>query len=117
MMTGPMDAFNSRKLSVAMTKSEEGKLSKKVLHDALFLKMHRNSAPGLDGFTVNWLKTFWPELDVYIVYIAAMPILQMPDVAGSVAARTFTPPKINFPHPHPLPPGSKREAFKNYSPT
>ena len=24
--------------------------------------MHGNSAPGLDGFTVNWLHTFWPEL-------------------------------------------------------
>ena len=24
--------------------------------------MHGNSAPGLDGFTVNWLRTFWPEL-------------------------------------------------------
>ena len=57
-----MDAFNSRKLSVAMTTSMEGKLSKKELHDALFLKMHGNSAPGLDGFTDNWLRTFWPEL-------------------------------------------------------
>ena len=24
--------------------------------------MHGNSASGLDGFTVNWLRTFWPEL-------------------------------------------------------
>ena len=24
--------------------------------------MHGNSAPGLDGFTVNWQRTFWPEL-------------------------------------------------------
>ena len=40
----------------------EGKLTSKELKDALFNKMHGNSAPGLDGFTVNWLRTFWPEL-------------------------------------------------------
>ena len=45
-----------------MTTSMEGKLSKKELHTALFFKMHSNSAPGLDGFIVNWLRTFWPEL-------------------------------------------------------
>ena len=45
-----------------MTTSMEGKLTKTELHVALFQKMHGNSAPGLDGFTVNWLRTFWPEL-------------------------------------------------------
>ena len=43
-------------------KEMEGKLNAKELEHALFPKMHGNSAPGLDGFTVNWLRTFWPEL-------------------------------------------------------
>jgi hypothetical protein len=40
----------------------ESKLTKVELEDALFNKMHGNSAPGLDGFTVKWLRTFWQDL-------------------------------------------------------
>ena len=54
--------FNSRKIPAWMKRDMEGKLNAKELKDALFHKMHGNSAPGLDGFTVNWLRTFWPEL-------------------------------------------------------
>ena len=45
-----------------MAAKMEGKLTKAELKDALFNKMHGNSAPGLDGFTVNWLRTFWQDL-------------------------------------------------------
>jgi hypothetical protein len=45
-----------------MARKMEGKLTKVELKDALFNKMHGNSAPGLDGFTVNWLRTFWQDL-------------------------------------------------------
>ena len=45
-----------------MAREMEGKLNDVELKKALFEKMHGNSAPGLDGFTVNWLRTFWPEL-------------------------------------------------------
>ena len=45
-----------------MARKMEGKLTKSELTDALFNKMHGNSAPGLDGFTVNWLRIFWQDL-------------------------------------------------------
>ena len=45
-----------------MARKMEGKLNKAELEDALFNKMHGNSAPGLDSFTVNWLRTFWQDL-------------------------------------------------------
>ena len=46
-----------------MRPKTEGELSAVELKKALFEKMHGNSGPGLDGFTVNWLRTFWPELE------------------------------------------------------
>ena len=58
----PFEEFCQRKIPHYLKKSMEGKLTSKELKDALFNKMHGNSAPGLDGFTVNWLRTFWPEL-------------------------------------------------------
>ena len=56
------EEVQSRKIPNYQRKNMEGKLTSKELKDALFNKMHGNSAPGLDGFTVNWLRTFWPEL-------------------------------------------------------
>ena len=32
------------------------------LYDALFKHMKGSSSPGPDGFTVNWLRQFWPEM-------------------------------------------------------
>ena len=29
---------------------------------ALFKKMKGSSAPGIDGFTMNWLRKFWSSL-------------------------------------------------------
>ena len=49
----PFQEFNSRKIPAWMKRDMEGKLNAKELKDALFHKMHGNSAPGLDGFTVN----------------------------------------------------------------
>ena len=34
----------------------------KELEDALFKHMNGSSSPGPDGFTVNWLRVFWPNL-------------------------------------------------------
>ena len=34
----------------------------KELENALFKHMNCGSSPGPDGFTVNWLRVFWPEL-------------------------------------------------------
>ena len=58
----PFEEFENRKIPDYLSRKMEGKLTSKELKDALFNKMHGNSAPGLDGFTVNWLRTFWPEL-------------------------------------------------------
>ncbi len=58
----PFQEFSSRKIPAWMKGKMEGKLTARELKDAHFHKMHGNSAPGLDGFTVNWLRTFWPEL-------------------------------------------------------
>ena len=57
----PFNLFQSKKLPAYMAREMEGKLNDVELKKALFEKMHGNSAPGLDGFTVNWLRTFWPE--------------------------------------------------------
>ena len=58
----PFHEFNSRKIPAWMRTKMEGELSAEELRVALFTKMNGSSAPGLDGFTVNWLRTFWPEL-------------------------------------------------------
>ena len=46
-----------------MTMAMEGKITKKELRFCLFKKMKGSSAPGVDGFTVNWLRIFWPDLE------------------------------------------------------
>ena len=54
----PFNKFQSKKIPDLMRPKTEGELSAVELKKALFEKMHGNSAPGLDGFTVNWLRTF-----------------------------------------------------------
>jgi hypothetical protein len=41
----------------------EGKITKRELPFCLFKKMKGSSAPGIDGFTVNWLRVFWTDLE------------------------------------------------------
>jgi len=38
----------------------EGKLTDFELTDTLMNSMNGASAPGIDGFTVGWLRQFWP---------------------------------------------------------
>ena len=40
----------------------EGKLTDDELHSALFEHMNGSSSPGVDGFTVNHLRVFWPDM-------------------------------------------------------
>ena len=40
----------------------EGLLSVDELTKTLFESLKGGSAPGWDGFTVNWLRTFWEDL-------------------------------------------------------
>ena len=63
--TEPMIEIEKRKLSVKP--HEWAKCNKKLfddeeLHEALFKHMNGSSFPGPDGFTVNWLRHFWPEM-------------------------------------------------------
>jgi len=40
----------------------EGFLTDDKLHSALFEHMNGSSSPGVDGFTVNHLRAFWPDM-------------------------------------------------------
>ena len=40
----------------------EGKLTDDELHSALFEHMNGSSSPGVDKFTVNYLRVFWPDM-------------------------------------------------------
>ena len=40
----------------------KGEITLTELNHALFKKMKGSSAPGIDGFTVNWLRIFWDSL-------------------------------------------------------
>ena len=41
----------------------EGEITKKELKHQSFEHMKTNSAPGIDGFTVDWVRTFWSSLE------------------------------------------------------
>ena len=55
------NAIKSRTLTEEEKQLLEGKLTKKELSEQLKV-MKPMSSPGLDGFTIAWLKEFWPEL-------------------------------------------------------
>ena len=44
----------------------EGQLSDFELTDTLMNSMNGASAPGIDGFTVAWLRQFWPQLRMLV---------------------------------------------------
>ena len=56
----PWKEFSNRKISKELAESMEGDLTMEELNEALFTHMNGNSSPGLDGFTVNYLRAFWP---------------------------------------------------------
>ena len=49
-------------LSDAERHRAEGEITMQELEYSLFKKMKGSSAPGIDGFTVNWLRKFWSSL-------------------------------------------------------
>ena len=57
-----LNAIQSKKISNLQRKALEGKLTKQELEHQLMKHMKNTSAPGLDGFTVAWVKTFWEDL-------------------------------------------------------
>ena len=58
----PWENFLQRKLPKEMADSMEGDLTMDELQEALFKHMNGSSSPGMDGFTVNYLRAFWPDL-------------------------------------------------------
>ena len=57
-----MNALQKKKLNEKNKQELEGKILKSELSNQLFEHMKNNSAPGIDGFTAAWVKTFWHEL-------------------------------------------------------
>ena len=60
--TRSLEALNKRKLTKAKSMQMEGLLTHSELTKALFTHMKGSSSPGIDGFTVNHLRTFWDDL-------------------------------------------------------
>ena len=59
----PLDELNKRKkeASARMIDTDDP-IKSSELEDCLFTKMKGNSAPGIDGFTVSWLRVFWADM-------------------------------------------------------
>ena len=58
----PYKELLSRQISEELKIELEGPLTLTELEDSLVKDMKPNSAPGLDGFTVKFLRTFRPVL-------------------------------------------------------
>ena len=56
--TLPSEYISNIALSDAERDRAEGEITMQELEYALFKKMKGSSAPGIDGFTVNWLRKF-----------------------------------------------------------
>ena len=64
--TAPWEALEKRRLSKEHAESMEGDLTLDELTEALFKHMNPLSSPGIDGFTVAYLKVFWNSMK-YVV--------------------------------------------------
>jgi hypothetical protein len=52
----PWETLRNRRLPKELADSMD------EVQDALFNHMNGNSSPGMNGFTVNYLRAFWPSL-------------------------------------------------------
>ena len=64
--TKPYDELLSRQISEEHKLELGGPLTLTKVENSLFKDMKPISAPGLDGFTVMFLRTFWPVLNPLI---------------------------------------------------
>ena len=60
--TAPWKALQDRKLSRELAESMEGDLTLDELTTCLFKHMNPSSSPGIDGFTVAYLRVFWNSM-------------------------------------------------------
>ena len=58
----PYEELCKKRITPDVAQSMEGLLTLEELTDCLFNHMKGGSSPGIDGFTVNHLRTFWHEL-------------------------------------------------------
>ena len=58
-VTLPSEYLNKRILTEEKSSKIEGKITLEEIQYGLFTKMRDSSAPGIDGFTFNWLRKFW----------------------------------------------------------
>ena len=58
-----LEVLDSRKLTNEERDSLEGEISRAELKTQLFKHMRPSSAPGIDGFTVAWVRKFWADLE------------------------------------------------------
>ena len=59
---GPLKEARSRQIPNDIRDDLETELSKEELTEALMKHMKPNSAPGIDGFSVKFIREFWPNL-------------------------------------------------------
>ena len=62
----PYGELLRRQFSEELKQELEGPLIQTELKDSLFNDIKPNSAPGINGFTVKFIRTFWPALDPLI---------------------------------------------------
>ena len=60
--TKPLEELHHRKIPRNISNSMEGMLTTSELTNCLFKVMKGASSPGIDGFTVNYLRVFWDDL-------------------------------------------------------
>ena len=60
--TMPSEHIINIALSDAERDEAEGEITLEEMEYSLFKKMKGSSAPGIDVFTVNWLRKFWSSL-------------------------------------------------------
>ena len=60
--TRPRTHMTIRRLPDYQSRQLEGEITEEELKVCLFKNMKGGSAPGIDGFTVAWLRQFWNEL-------------------------------------------------------
>ena len=60
--TEPSEYLKSKALTDEESNGIEGEITLNELNYAIFKKMKGSSAPGIDQFTVHWLRKFWDSL-------------------------------------------------------
>ena len=100
-----MEYLRSKALTQDESNKIEGEITMAELEFALFKKMKGSSAPGIDGFQVNWLRKFWASFKLVTFYaIHSLPLSRKsgfcPEFGQTAKTARFLSRKIgNFQYP------------------